>query len=731
MPLRLALEAQRGHLFPWTPVMMACGIAWFFSRRDEPAVWVLIVAGVVGAVGVVGGLLALRRHLGGALIVAAALMAVGVAVAGARLHLVAGPVLTFRYYGPVEGRIVAIDRSASDKVRLTLDRVFLSRVDPDRIPRRVRVSLHGRQGFLTPMPGQRVAMTAHLSPPQGPTEPHGFDFRRDAFFKGLGAVGYTRVPALLLAHPPPGAGLWVHRLRHALADRIRAGLPGRVGGFSAAIVTGDRSSLDRPTLTRLRRTNLAHLLAISGLHMGLLTGLVLGLVRLGLALVPRISLYHSSRKIAALAALVAAAAYLVISGANVATQRAFVMVAVMLVAVLLDRRAISLRAVALAALIVLVLRPESLLGPGFQMSFAATTALVAVFGWIRDRTRAMADEGTPRRAPRWLRPALGLAMSSLIAGLATAPVAAAHFNVVSRFGYLANLASVPVMGVLVMPGGFMAVLGMPLGMEGPGLAMMHAGVGWILMVADRISDWPGAVGHIVAPSGATLAVVAIGGLLGCLLRGRLRAVGVPVLLVGAALWTSGERPALLISESGGLVGMMGPEGRQLSRPSGEGFVAGTWLENDGDGAEQAAAFARGGAETVGPLAKGPAQTMTLQGRRITHLRGKRAAARLAEACRLADLVVWSGRVEAGAVPDGIARRPSFGRTGERGAAPVGTRPAPLILGKSQPSAPCLLLDSIDLRRLGAMAGAWVDGELQLIGATETTGDRLWVRAPRR
>ena len=119
-----------------------------------------------------------------------------------RAHVVAGPVLGFRYYGAVEGRIVNIDRSASDAVRLTLDRVVLERTAPDRTPHRVRVSLHGTQGWIDPVPGLRVMMTAHLSPPSGPTEPGGFDFRRMAWFDRLGAVGYTRTPVLAVA---PGA----------------------------------------------------------------------------------------------------------------------------------------------------------------------------------------------------------------------------------------------------------------------------------------------------------------------------------------------------------------------------------------------------------------------------------------------------------------------------------------------------------------------------------------------
>ena len=153
-------------------------------------------------------------------------------------------------------------------------------------------------------------------------------------------------------------------------------------------------------------------------------------------------------------ALLLAAGYLALSGGNVATERAFVMVAVVL-AVMLDRRAFSLRAVAVAAVVLLVLRPEALLGPGFQMSFAATTALVAVFGWLRDRPGAL--------GPRWLRPVSALVISSAVAGAATAPVAAAHFNQIAHFGLIANLLSVPLMGVVVMPAALAAAALMPLG----------------------------------------------------------------------------------------------------------------------------------------------------------------------------------------------------------------------------------------------------------------------------
>ncbi|WP_370282221.1 ComEC/Rec2 family competence protein [Pseudooceanicola sp.] len=575
------LAAQRGHLFPWAPVAFGTGIGVYFWLPSEPRAGMLAA---LGGVFVLATLLALRvRGLVQPVLWALALASLGVLAGAGRTALVAGPVQGWRYYGPVEGRIVGIDRSASDVPRLTLDRVRLAEVAPEDTPRRVRIALHGDQRWIDPRPGATVIATAHLSPPGGPVEPGGFDFRRHAWFLKLGAVGYTRVPVLDLAPPTPGETR-LFRARMAVADRVRAALPGQTGDFAAALMTGDRSGIGEEVSARLRASNLAHLLAISGLHMGLLAGFVFGAVRLLLALWPWAALRWPLHKIAALAALGAAGAYLALSGGNVATERAFVMVAVALAALLADRRALSLRAVALAALIVLALRPEALLGPGFQMSFAATVALVAVFGALRER------EG--RRAPRWLAPVLAVVISSAVAGAATAPVAAAHFNIHARLGLIANLTAVPVMGVLVMPAAVVAALLMPLGLEAIALTVMGLGLDWILFVASRVAESPLALSYIPAPPPEVLPMMAFGGLMLCLWQGRLRLAGIGPLAVALVLWHGAERPRVLVAETGGLVGVMTAEGRALSRARGAGFIADQWLENDGDPVPQEVAAAR-------------------------------------------------------------------------------------------------------------------------------------------
>lgn len=667
--IEAVLLAQRGHWFLWLPVALAVGIGLWFGLRWEPAP--LHYAAMVGLA--LAALLATRvtDPAWHPLAIGVVAICAGFVLAGYRAHAVAGPVLGFRYYGPVEGRVVALDRSWSNAPRITLDRVVLDDTDPARVPGRVRIALHGDPGPVTPRPGERVAVTAWLSPPAGPVEPGGYDFRRHAWFQGLGAVGYARSP-LVRIEPAGGGGpaLRLFALRMEIADWLRRALPGREGAFAAAIVVGDRSGLDRPALDALRASNLAHLLAISGLHMGLLTGTVFGAIRLFLALIPPLALRLPAKKIAAAAALAAGLAYLLLSGAAVATERAFIMAAVILGAVLLDLRAITLRAVALAAILVLAIRPETLTGPGFQMSFAATTALVAAFAGLRDWGMRRAEAGRAYRLPAWARGVAAVAISSAVAGAATAPIAAAHFNQIAQYGLLANLASVPVMGLVVMPALLLALMLWPLGLAGPALAVAGLGIGWILGVAETVAGWPAATRPIVKPPGEVLPLLAFGLLFALLWRGRARLAGLGLGLVALVLWQGAARPDLLVSADGKLLGAMTEAGRALDRARGNGFVAEAWLENDGDAAAQETAAARRAAPSL----------------HVIRVERDAGPAALADACRHADVVIVEGRAAGDA---------------------------------------CLVIDAALRARLGAIAVRRGADGLVVSGADAVAGRRLW------
>lgn len=667
-----ALQGARGLLFPWLPIFMACGIGGWFLLPFEPGVLFYLCAGLVLAVAVLG-----HRYgpeLAHPVAVMVGAVALGVLAIGFRAHAVQAPMLEFRYYGAVQGRIVEVDRSQSDALRITLDRVALDDVAPDRTPIKVRISLHS-EGF-TPNPGQIVLLTAHLSAPEGPAEPDGFDFRRMAYFNQLGAVGYSRSPVVLWADPDPGAQV-INRLRTRLSAAIMAAVPGDAGAFSSGVMTGDRSGISLDTVQALRDSNLAHLLAISGMNMAFLTGFVFVLLRYGLALIPPVALRVNAKKLAAVAAFGVALFYLLLSGANVATTRAFLMVCVMLGAVLLDRRALTMRSVALAACVLLLAEPESLTEPGFQLSFAATVVLIAGFGAL-DR-RVMRE-----RLPRWVMPIFTLVLTSVLAGVATAPYAAATFNRFTDFGLVANLLTVPVMSLL-MAAGAVATLLAPLGLAGPALWVMEQAARWILLIAHWVAGLEGAVTPIIAPGPWVVPLLTFGGAWLVLWRGRLRLwAGLPI-AAAFTLWALADRPDLLISSDGLLAGVMGAEGRVLSAPRGAGFAAESWIAKDGDLITQEEAAARSGFS--GPKEARRFRIGTLQ---AVVLRGAGATAALPLACAESDLVILPAALDS-------------------------VTPA---------STGCVVIDRTVLDQSGSLAG-WIDnGSLTLQPARHVA--RIWM-----
>ena len=624
-----ALEAARGQLFVWVPVFIAIGISLWFALPFEPALPLYLAVAGLGICAALVPLGALRP-----LAMAVACVALGFGAAGLRAHQVAAPMLDFRYYGPVQGRIVEIDRSQSDALRLTLDRVVLSDVAPARTPLRVRISLHDQEFSATP--GQVILLTGFLSAPDGPAEPGGFDFRRMAFFRQLGAVGYSRAPVLLWSEPEDGTQL-IDRLRSFLAAKMMAAVPSEAGAFATGAMTGDRSGIGLSTVQALRDSNLAHLLAISGMNMAFLTGFVFMLLRYGVALLPTLALRVNSKKLAAGVALGVAFFYLLLSGANVATERAFLMVCVMLGAILLDRRALTMRSVALSAVILLLREPEALGEPGFQLSFAATIVLIAGFAAL---DRAILRE----KLPRWLVPVFTMVLTSVLAGAATAPFAAATFNRFTDYGLLANVLTAPSMSVL-MAAGAMAALLAPLGVAGPALWVMELAARWILFVAHWVAGLQGAVTPIIQPQDWVMPVIALAGIWLLVWRGIWRWLAVLPLVLAFGGWSLAARPQLLIASDGGLVGLMGGQGRALSVAKGGGFVAQNWLQGDGDLADQQSAAARQGFD--GPPS---ARRFQIAGWRGIALRGKAAEALMQSACAEADLVILPAAIPPPAAP---------------------------------------------------------------------------------
>ncbi|MFQ3623141.1 MAG: ComEC/Rec2 family competence protein, partial [Acetobacteraceae bacterium] len=390
---------------------------------------------------------------------------------------------------------------------------------------------------------------ALLQTPAPPATPGGFDFQRVAFFDRLGGVGFALAPAQRVATADAtGLGLMLARLRQDIITAARASLPGAEGAVAAALLTGQRQAIPPTVMEDLRRSGLAHLLAVSGLHVGIVAGLAFVLVRLALGLWPGALLRLPVKKIAALCGIAAGFGYMLLTGSQVPMRRALAMAALLALAVLVDRRGSALRALAIAAAVVLLLQPEALLGPSFQMSFAAVLALVAAWealrrSWLSPRRdRGLLERGAVAFA--------ALLVTSLVASAATTPFVAFHFQRIQIYGVAANALAVPLTSLWIMPWGMLALLLMPIGLHDLAFAPMGAGIAAVIWVAGAVSSWPLASPTLPAMPGWGVALCGLGLCALCLLRGRGRLAGLVAILAGFGSAWMVPQPDILLSADG-------------------------------------------------------------------------------------------------------------------------------------------------------------------------------------
>ncbi len=576
--------AERDRWPLWLPVALGGGAALYFALPAEPpqgAGWAMtVLAGLLMA-----GAIWRRGRVVLALLGA---LVLGFSAAQLRAEVVAAPALKQEGIVHFNARIAGLE-AADDGVRLILDRPISGAFTA--VPARLAVTQRGDGGGL--MPGDWVSLTADLSPPRPPAEPGAADFARAAFFQRLGGNGFalgTATPAMAPWSPDWRDGIeeGVARLRWGMTRRIRSRLPGSGGAIASALITGMRGGISEEDEAALRDAGLAHVLAIAGLHMALMGMGLFWIVRAILAASPTLALNYPIKKWAAAAALLGSAFYLVISGAAAPAVRAFTMLAVGLAAVLCDRPALSTRSLALAAAILLLLRPESITEPGFQMSFAAVVALVAA---------AEASRGTGRGVIGHLS---AIFVTSAVASLATLPVALFHFGRATHYAVLGNLLAMPVMGFVVMPMATLSVAAMPFGLEALPLHLMGRGIDLMLELGREVSGLPGAVTPAPSMPVTALALLALGGLWLAIWQKRKRWLGLIGIAAGIMVAALARPPDMLIAADAMTAAVRAADGllHFPSRPA-DRFTARAWLRQDGDGRDLSQAIGIGSCDGQG------------------------------------------------------------------------------------------------------------------------------------
>jgi competence protein ComEC len=579
----VAEEVGAGRLLPWLAVAYGFGIVIYFTADHEPAWWAAMALAAAAALCAT----MLRRHLI-AFVVAlfAFAAAAGFAAGTVRTALIGHSILRYPASGvTVTGFVELREQSQhTDRMVIRVDHLDGNRIE-DR-PQRVRLSV--KRG-MAPEPGSFIEAKALLDPPLQPLMPGSYDFARDLYFQGIGASGMVRGPVKLIASPAQ-SGLWqradaaVQRLRDAIDARVRAVLPGDEGAIAAMLLNGRRDVISENLYNAMFISGIGHVLSISGYHMAVVAGVMFFMFRALLALIPGLADRKPIKKWAAFAALAATTFYLVLSGAAVATQRSYVMIAIVLIGVMLDRPTLTLRTLTVAALLVLLFSPESVVHPSFQMSFAATLGLVAAYDRGVPRLRGGTDSPVYARAALWgVNEMTGLTIASLIAGFATTPYAAYHFHRMAPYGVIANLLAMPVVSAWVMPMGLLGLVAIPFGFDAECWRQMGYGIEWMDKVALWVANLPGAVGHVTAFGTGpllleTAALLTIG-----LLRTPLRWSGIGFAVLGIVWAVNVPRPDVLVDADGRSVAVRGADGRfAFHHAGGDAFAIREWLAGDAD-----------------------------------------------------------------------------------------------------------------------------------------------------
>ena len=531
--------------FDWAVATFALGIAVYFTLPFEPKDLMLAVSlAIISVILLAVNRFAFRLY---PIVFIVFLIVLGAGRASWHTEAAATPKLAdYERIYEVTGWVEAVERSRNGyRWRLRVDNI--KGLAADETPKRVRVRAK-TDGFEA---GDAVSVLTVMTPPPGPVVPQGYDPARRAYFEQLGGYGFA-------IHAPDFAVIEdmsaeenikraIVRFRYSLADHIREKAPQETAGLQAALLTGVRTYIPPEQTENLRVAGLAHVLAISGMHMGLLAGGSFWLATLILATISPLSRRYDVRKPAAIIGALAATGYLILSGASVATQRAYIMAIIVFLAVILDRRAFSMRSVMVAALVTLMFHPEALISVGFQMSFAAVAALVVVYREWQDKRGYVSRLGIWQKIKGNFST---LTVTSFVAGTATSGFAVLHFNRIARYSLIGNILAMPLFTFLVMPAALATLIALPFGLEHWPLMVMGKGLSGMLIIAKWVASWPGAMWYVQAAPPWVIGVFGFGFLLITLGEKQRRYLGFGLAIICFVLWSQTPRPDMRISDTG-------------------------------------------------------------------------------------------------------------------------------------------------------------------------------------
>ena len=544
------LERERGQLPLWLAVGFGAGIAGWFALASprEWAALILLSAGMA-----VAGFAFDRGRFERSTGWFGLAMALGCGLVWLRSDWVAAPRLERPAVVSFEAEVARTEPlAAKNQVRLTVI------PDDSSLPPLIRVSTDADTAPAGLGEGARVRVRARLAPPPPMALPGTHDFARDAWFLGIGAVGKSLGPVEVLKPVAPGG---VDALRVRLGDHIRAQLPGSAGTLAMAFANGDQNAVSEEDADAMRRSGLAHLLSVSGLHITAAIAAAMLLTLKLLALSERLALRFNLVLVAAAVGALTGIAYTIFTGSQVPMVRSCVAALLVLLGIALGREALSLRLVAVAAMVVLAFRPEAVAGPSFQFSFAAVTAIIALHSsTIGRRLFLRRDEGPIAHVSRIL---FATVATGLAVEFALLPFALFHFHKAGLYGVGANLVAIPLTTFVIMPLEAGALLLDLFGIGAPLWWLAGLAIDFLLWIAHHVAAAAGAVVTLASMPIWAFAMMVAGGLWLCLWTTRPRLLGVVPFAIGAVAAALSPTPDVLVTGDGMHVAVVSPDGRPM------------------------------------------------------------------------------------------------------------------------------------------------------------------------
>lgn len=651
------LEAERTQLPLWFPVGLVAGVAGWFWLPGMRAWQGLLLS--MAALALVGFAFGQGGRAGRAVAIFALAVAIGCGLIWWKAERVGAPALARGQVANVAARIERVEPlPARAAVRVTLLPITCSgegrSVGPCSVApaqqagglRRIRINIPVENAVAGLAPGAVIALRARLVPPPPAAVPGAYDYSSVAWFSGISATGKALDPVKLVAPAPTGGpSEWLADARIALTAHIMTELPPGQAGVAAALVTGDMGGVTQDDNDAFRRSGLAHLLSVSGLHLTAAVGATMFLALRLLALWPRLALRAPLLLIAAGCGAVMGIAYTLLTGAEVPTVRSLIAALVVLAGVALGREAMTLRLVAAGALVCVLFWPESVAGPSFQLSFAAILSIVAFheLQWTR-RTFEKREEAWPCRL---LRELVALLLTGLVVEAALAPIAIFHFHRAGLYGAAANIVAIPLTTFVIMPAEALALLADCAGLGAPFWWVTGKALAVLLWIAHSVGSLPGAVTFVPTMSRAAFALIAAGGLWLALWRTKARLLGLLPVAIGTAMTLTTHPADIFVTGDGRHLAVRGIDGRvALLRERTGDYMRDTLSEISGREGDEAIAIDDLPGAVCGP--DSCAATL-IRGDRAWHLLATRSTYRIDRdvmepACAAADIVASDRRL---------------------------------------------------------------------------------------